>query len=131
MPKTDFTDKELTVQQLKIYFLPNLDAVDKLFGEGNCLFPVAGGALLVQDVVHDHRPADDDHPQQEVDCLQGIVVGVQVYDAIEVEGDLQQELWSRSEETLESVEDDGEVFELWDKYAKNLGQEGGWGKYDF
>ena len=90
---------------------------------------MAGGALLVQDVIHHHRPADDDHPKQEVDGLQGIVVRVQVDDSVEVEGELQKELWSRSKESLESVEDDGDVLKLWDKYAKNLGQEGGWGKY--
>ena len=90
---------------------------------------MAGGALLVQDVIHHHRPADDDHPKQEVDGPQGIVVRVQVEDAVEVEGDLQKELWSRSKESLESVEDDGDVLKLWDKYAENLGQEGGCGKY--
>ena len=72
----------------------DLYAVAKLFGEGNGQLPVAGGALLVQDVVHHHRPADDHHPQQEVDRLQGAVVGVQVDDAVEVEGDLEQELGS-------------------------------------
>ena len=90
---------------------------------------MAGGALLVQDVVHHHRPAYDDHPKKEVDRLQGIVVRVQVDDAIQVEGDLQKELWSRSKEALKSVEDDGDVLKLWDEYAKDLGQEGGWGKY--
>ena len=84
---------------------------------------MAGGALLVQDVIHHHRPADDDHPKQEVDGLQGIVVRVQVEDAVEVEGDLQEELWSRSKESLESVEDDGEIFKLWGKDAKNLGHQ--------
>ena len=103
----------------------HLDAVAKLFGERDCQLPVAGGALLVQDVVHHHRPANDHHPQQEVDCLQGVVVRVQVDDAVEVEGDLEQELWSRSKESLESIENDGEVLKLGDKYAKNLGQEGG------
>ena len=86
---------------------------------------MAGGALLVQDVVHHHRPAHDHHPQQEVDRLQGAVVRVEVYDALEIEGDLEEKLWSRSKQSLESVEDDREVFKLGDKYAKNLGHEGG------
>ena len=51
---------------------------------------MAGSALLVQDVVHHHRPPHDHHPQQEVDRLQGAVVRVEVYDAIEVECDLEE-----------------------------------------
>ena len=43
---------------------------------------MAGGALLVQDVIHHYRPADDDHSKQEVDRLQGIGFRVQVYDAV-------------------------------------------------
>ena len=57
--------------------------------------------------------------------LQGAVVRVQVNYALEIEGDLEEQLWSRSKQSLESVEDDREVFKLGHKYAKNLGHEGG------
>ena len=48
---------------------------------------------------------------------------VEIYDAVEVKGDLKKKLRARSKESLESVEDDGEVFKLWGKDAKNLGHQ--------
>ena len=70
-----------------------------------------------------------EHAKEEVGSLQGIGVRVEVEDAIEVEDDLEKELRPVTKESLDSVENHGEILKLWDQDAEYLGQQGSWGKH--